>query len=175
MKALLFSMLTLASCGQEANAPQAPPAPPRTFKTHLFLRDAVIEGLKEDGADRAFVKQFIVDQSDLFVPKCLICEFVRSGCSDYARGAAETGKGMPKDIVDELQHAARLGRLNALERLVDRYVSRHQERLRMTAEERRILHERLEELKKEGMKMKEVGAPKFGDFCPSCNGAAKAR
>lgn len=172
MKLLLFSVLTLVSCEQQADAP---PPVPRTFKANEFLRQAVLEGLKEDGADRAFVKETLVDKSDLFVPKCQICTAVRAGFFDYTRREGTEGNGMPKDIVDELKHAARPARLNALERLVDRYVSRHQERLKMTAEERRVLHETLEEWKKDGMKMKEYGAPKFGDFCPSCNGAAKAR
>ena len=174
MRLLTLAALALAACGQGSEATQTKP---RTFEAGEFLRKAVVEGLKEDGADRAFVKECIADKGELFVPKCRICDAVRKGFDEY--GAAQDkpgpGEGIPKDIVDELKHAARLARLNALERLVDRYVSRHYERLKMTPEERRALQATLEVWKKNGMKMKELGAPNFGDFCPSCNGAAKQR
>ena len=154
-----------------------PQSKPRTIEPAEFLRKAVVEGLQEDGADRAFVKGCIVEKGELFVPKCRICESVRQGFADYAAAPdnAGPGKGIPKDIADELKHAARVARLNALERLVDRYVTRNYERLKMSAEERAKLQETLEAWKKNGMKMKELGSPNFGDFCPSCNAAARQR
>jgi len=177
MRVFLLSVFALAACGQGSEAVQEKP---RTFKADDFLRQAMAEGLKEDGADREFVREFIAGKLDLFVLKCQICDAVRRGCSDYARSQAAVppapkDTGIPKDIVDELRQGARLARLHALERLVDRYVSRRQDRLKMTAEERRTLHATLEEWKKDGMRMKELGSPNFGDFCPSCNGAAKAK
>lgn len=189
MRISLVAAFALAACGQGSDAAQpalseAPQgrvegAKPRPFEPADFLRKAVVEGLKEDGADRTFVKECIAQKGDLFVLKCRICDAVRGGFSEYGRGetpvAPAEGKGIPKDIVDELRNAARPAKLNALERLVDRYVSRHYERLKMTAEERRTLQATLEELKKEGMRMKELGSPNFGDFCPSCNSAAKQR
>ena len=72
-----------------------------------FLRKAVVEGLKEDGADPAFVKASIADKRELFVLKCPICEPVRQGFAEYGAGkAAEParGKGIPKDIVDDLKN-----------------------------------------------------------------------
>jgi len=60
--------------------------------------------------------------------------------------------------------------------LIDRYVSSHYQRLKLNEEERKTLQVKLEIGKKEGMRMKELGPQKdFGDFCPSCNGAAKAK
>ena len=142
-----------------------------------FLRKAVVEGLKEDGADGAFVKTSIADKPELFVLKCRICDSVRKGFAEYGSApAAAKGKGLPKDIVDDLKSPTRLTQLKALERLVDRYVSSHYERLKMSAEARRTMNAKLEEWKKEGMEMKDRGPQKdFGDFCPSCNGAAKAK
>jgi len=144
-----------------------------------FLRKAVVEGLKEDGADPAFVKASIADKRELFVLKCPICEPVRQGFAEYGAGkAAEParGKGIPKDIVDDLKNPPRLTQLQALERLIDRYVSSHYQRLKLNEEERKTLQVKLEIGKKEGMRMKELGPQKdFGDFCPSCNGAAKAK
>lgn len=149
----------------------------RSIEPQDFLRKAIAEGLKEDGADRAFVKEFIADKHDLFVPKCRICDSVRAAFAEYGTSVDKPapGKGIPKDVVDELKNAARVAKLNALERLVDGYVSRHYERLKLNAEERAKLQAKLEDLKKEGMKMKELGSPNFGDFCPSCNAAAKQR
>lgn len=185
MRISMVAALALGACGQGTDAAQpvqseAPQvrieaAKPRAIDPEEFLSKAVTEGLTEDGADRTFVGEFIAGKGDLFVPKCRICYAVRKGFDQYAKGAPAEGKGIPKDISDELKHGARLARLNALERLVDRYVARHYDRLKVTAEERIPLQASLEEWKKEGMKMKEWGAPKFGDFCPSCNGAAKAR
>jgi hypothetical protein len=186
MRTLMLASLALAACepGSDpvALAPQVQvePKKPRSFDPWGFLRKAVVEGLTEDGVDRVFVKESIAGRRDLFVEKCLICESVRTGFQDYASTApAEkpaSGPGIPKDIVDELRFAARVARLNALERLVDRYVSRHYDRLQMTAEERRLMQTALEDGRKEGMILKELGPNKgFGDFCPSCNGAAKAK
>jgi len=142
-----------------------------------FLRKAVVEGLKEDGADPAFIKERIADRRELFVMKCPICEPVRLGFADYAamKKAVEPGKGMPKDIVDDLKSPTRVTQLKALERLVDQYVSRHYERLKMTEQQRKDLQAKLEEMKKEGMRMVELGGQKGFDFCPSCNGASKAK
>ena len=141
------------------------------------------EGLKEDRPDRDFIKECFAPKRNLFVLKCQICDQIQQGLAEYASPRAEEkpaapaeGKGIPKDIVDDLKSPARATQIKAVERLVDRYVSRHYERLGMSAEERRSMHTALEDWKKEGMKMKELGPQKdFGDFCPSCNGAAKAK
>jgi hypothetical protein len=144
-----------------------------------FLRKAVVEGLKEDGADPAFINTFLVEKRELFVLKCPICENVRKAFAEYAAGKPVErvkGKGLPKDIVDDLKNPTRLVQLKAVERLVDRYVSSHYERLKMSPEDRENMQARLESWKKEGMKMKELGPQKdFGDFCPSCNGATKSK
>lgn len=188
MRFLMLAGLALAACDPgsdpvpiEARQVPVEVAKPRLFDSWTFLRGAVVEGLKEDGADRAFVRESIVGKSELFVLKCPICEPVRKGFTEYGSAEPgekpEAGKGIPKDIADELRYAARVARLNALERLVDRYVSRHYDRLQMSAEERRRMQTTLEEARKEGMRMKELGptSKTFGDFCPSCNGAAKAK
>jgi hypothetical protein len=144
-----------------------------------FLTRAVVEGLKEDGADRAFVKECIAEKRDLFVLKCPVCEPVRRGFIEHARPGqnpvAAAGKGIPKDIVDDFKNPDRLVQLKAVERLVERYVARHYERLKMSADDRKKMQAEMEARKKEGMKMKELGSPNFGDFCPSCNAAAKSK
>ena len=153
-------------------------ANPRPMNPAEFLRKAVVEGLKEDGADPAFVKEGIADKGELFVLKCRICDSVRKGFTEYAyaKSPEAKGKGIPKDIADDLKSPTRVTQLKAIERLVDRYVSSHYARLKLTATERQTMNAALEDWKKEGMKMKELGPQKdFGDFCPSCNGAAKAK
>ena len=178
MPVLLLAFLALTACGQES---KPAPTQPRRIPIGEFVRQAVAEGLKEDAADRAWVKERFLDQDGLFVLKCPICEPTRRGFAEYgyaepklAPVAPAEGKGVPKDIVDDLKNPTRLIQLKALERLVDRYVSRHYERLNMSAKERQAMHAMLEDGKKEGMAMKEYQKG-FGDFCPSCNGAAKAK
>lgn len=167
MRTMILAGLALVACGQ---------AKARKIESGEFLRKAVTEGLKADGADRALVKACITDERNLFVRKCPICEPVRQGFAAYGNDPAPVqGKGFPKDIADDLKNPDRLVQLKAVERLVDRYVSRHYERLKMSAEERQAMQAALADGKKEGMKMKELGSPTFGDFCPSCNGAAKAK
>jgi hypothetical protein len=170
MRISLVAALTLAAPAWTAQVKPGPLDPAE------FLRKAVAEGLKEDGADRAFVKDCIADKRELFVLKCPICEPVRNGFVEHANAKEPvTGKGIPKDIVDDLKNPVRLAQLKAIERLVDRYVSRHYERLKMSADDRQKMQAEMDVRKKEGMKMKALGSPKFGDFCPSCNGAAKAK
>lgn len=173
---LLAGFAWLCACGKGTDAAQAKPL---QMDVDTFLGNAVREGLKEDGADRAFVREHIADKRDLFVLKCPICEPVRNGFLEYGRAdqpAPPAGKGLPKDIVDDLKKPARLAQLQAVERLVDRYVSRHYERLKMSADDRKRMQAKLELAKKAGMRMKELGPQAdFGDFCPSCNGAAKAK
>jgi len=142
-----------------------------------FLRKAVVEGLKEDGADRTFVKDSIAGKRELFVVKCPICEPIRSGFVEYgaAKGDPAKGKGIPKDIVDDLKNPSRLVQLKALERLVDRYVASHKDRLKLTDAQRQELQAKLEQGKKTGMEAVEAGRQKGFDFCPSCNGATKAK
>jgi hypothetical protein len=178
MHVLLLASLALAACGQES---KSPPAKPRRISIEEFVHQAVTEGLKEDAADRAWVKERIADQGGLFVLKCPICEPMRRGFAHYGSAdpkdtpvAPAPGKGVPKDIVEDLKNPTRLTQLKALERLVGRYVSRHYERLHLSAEERQALRAALEAGKKEGMAMKEYQKG-FGDFCPSCDGASKAK
>ena len=163
MSMILLAGVALLACGQ---------TDPKEF-----LQKAVLEGLKEDGADPAFIKDRISGRPELFVIKCPICEPVKQSFAKYASGPApdKAGKGLPKDIVDDLKNPTRTVQLKALERLVDQYVSRHYERLKMSDQQRKDLQAKLEVLKKEGMRMVDLGDQKGFDFCPSCNGAAKAK
>jgi len=163
-----MSIILLAGLALMASGPAIEPGE--------FLRKAVLEGLKEDGADPAFVKERIAGKHDLFVLKCPICEPVKSAFIQYgsAQKPAE-GKGIPKDIVDDLNSATRLVQLKALERLVDRYVASHKDRLKLTDAQRQELQAKLEDGKKTGLEMVELGRQKGFDFCPSCSGATKTK
>lgn len=171
MRTLMLAALALAACGEGSEA-QA-----RKIDPWEFLRKAVAEGLKADGADRALIKGCIADERNLFVHKCPICEPVRQAFAVYGNDPAPAqGRGFPKDIADDLKNATRLTQLKALERLVDRYVASHYERLKMSPADRQAMQAALAAGKKEGMRMKELSGQKdFGDFCPSCNGASKAK
>lgn len=174
MNKLILAALALAACGEGSDALQDKA---RKIDSWDFLRKAVAEGLKADGADRALIKGCIAEERNLFVHKCPICEPVRQSFSAYGNDPASVqGKGFPKDIADDLKNPTRLTQLKALERLIDRYVASHYERLKMSPADRQAMQAALAAGKKEGMRMKDLSGQKdFGDFCPSCNGASKAK
>lgn len=170
--ALLLAFLAIPACVQEKKGGVD------RAEMHRFLYFAVYEGLWEDGADAALIRSLRVKQDEHFVVKCYICNAVRHAFDAYAAapnalfGDMGKGTGLPKEIHDDLKDAKRETRLRGLERLVERYISRRYERLRMTEEEKAAMKARLEEERKFAMSVKENS---FGEFCPSCEGAVQRK
>src|SRR5690242_16481322 len=97
MHLLLLASLALTACGQESTPAQTKP---RRMSIGNFLRKAAAEGLNEDAADRAWVKERILGQ-----------DAIRNGFGQYGYAepkdaplAPAEGKGVPKDIVDDLKN-----------------------------------------------------------------------
>jgi hypothetical protein len=181
MKTTPLLLVVLAYAGFSCSRREPDPAPP--VRSHevsnefcsRFLFLAVFEGLWEDGADSRVIQALLKNPGDHFVAKCPICTPVSHAFLVYAKsedvlGYASRGNGWPKAIQDELISPDRAIRLKALEKLVDRYVARRLESVRMSDEDKKSLESRLIMSKKLGMTYKDKG---FGDFCPSCNGATK--
>jgi hypothetical protein len=140
-----------------------------------FLFFAVFEGLWEDGADPALIKGILGKRSEHFVENCPNCTPVAHAFSVYANSTdidnlPSRGTGLPKDLQDDLKSPNRPTRLKALEKLVDRYVSRRFEQSRMSDDETKKMRNRLQMGKKYAMGLLPES---FGDHCPSCSGATK--
>jgi hypothetical protein len=173
-----MKILMLAVIAAACVTPQA--APPKLDKgdMHRFLFFAVYEGLWEDGFETGSLSPVLKNVEEHFVTKCHICNAVRQAIRAYAFAPKDQlqneGKGTnpPKEVADGLKSEKREERLKAIQLLVDRYVARRFDRVKMTDDERRQMKSILDDERKRGMSAKGSG---FGDFCPSCDGATGAK
>lgn len=124
-----------------------------------LLRQAIYHGAKRDKLSKDFV-QALVNNNDLWVGKCRICDNVRSGLKNYAKEAKGEGLPAPYDgasLVDQKKF---------LKQMVDNYVGWYVGLLKMNSEESSASSSCLEAARKAGMN----GVSAY-DFCPSCDGA----
>src|SRR2546428_204151 len=144
MKTLMIALIGVLVAAPAA-VPQAElPKPIGMGDMHRFLFFAVFEGLWEDGANVALIKQVRLNPWDLFIGKCPICNAVGQGFDVYSAAPRPLGEhvegkgtGLPIEIASDLRSFQRDSRLRGLDHLVDRYVKRRFERIRMTDGERR--------------------------------------
>lgn len=142
-----------------------------------FLTPAVFDGLWEDGAQADVVKALASDNFKLFIAKCPVCMPVLHACRILAAAPPPPmydarGTGLPAEMVAQLKAVDLPTRKKGLEVLVKRYVDRRFERLKLSDAEKARLRFLIESGRKKGMSYANLPA---GDFCPSCEGAAKAK
>ena len=175
---LVLGCGVLVGCGEETSRPVF------SGDCSVFVNRAVLRGLQEDGADPRLILAFLARPSPHFIPKCPLCEPVKSALGEYTLHAddpkwAPTGSGFPKEIAEGLSSPERKLRLLALQELVDRYVTRAIERSGFSDRDRARLAKLLEQGKAEGMEIKNKHLAEayldFGPSCPSCSGAARPR
>ena len=160
-----LSLLLLAGCS-------AASAPTVTDEDRSrFLLMAVLDGLWADGPDPGLLKPLLDKPRDHFVPKCPICTPVAHAVRMYVESSdvpvyGARGNAFPRELADGLKSAERAKRVQALERLVARYVDRRF--ARMSPAERTEMKKYLDVGKQDGMALME---PEFGRACPSCSGA----
>ena len=152
-----------------------------------FLFFAVYEGLIEDGAPKASVKSILDKREEWFVGQCPLCDSVFSAFNAYFvytenhGWKAERRDGLPdwygsgwsQETVEELKRSELKRRHAAFQAIVEKYVARRFETVRMTAARRDRMHESLKIGMKEGLtRLKESGSEDlFPASCPSCEGA----
>lgn len=152
-----------------------------------FLFHGVFEGLVEDGAQAEVVDRILENKDAWFVPKCPICVSVHAAFRAYSSYARDNGwrsprkdglppffgDGFPKETVAALKSDDTKTRHAALEKLVEKYITRRFAQLKMTQEESDRMHEALKIGMKEGMDaMKRTKSEeRFPASCPSCEGA----
>ena len=199
----------LLSLFASAAEPQAAPDPDegrekpsvielRIGETRRFIFHSVLEGLYEDGVATEDVERILMRRENEeyfhFIYSCPVCmpsvwafdtyrlrpeyfHCVKSGDSTF-------GWGLEKKIRQDLHSDDVKRRLSAINTLIDRWIHRRMDRLRLTKEERADLSERLEDKRQQGMGMlktfraeSSVGyyAPAYAGHddweCAVCNGS----
>src|SRR5262245_33722504 len=171
MRRILATGLVLAAVGALLAAPPPPANAPNTPDAHAFVKQAILNGLAEDGVPPALVRE-LAERSD-FVSKCEICGGTETAFREYAKlnraPAAKEGKGLPEDLVKRLKSDKTEVRHPALRELVQRYIDWEYARLDLTADQKKAFQQRLEDVRKGAMGNLRDGQK----FCPSCDGACR--
>lgn len=165
--ALLPPLVLSAAAFTPAPAVQEPRIPTLPEETSRTLFFAVLEGLYEDGVDNYVVDAVTrVDLQngypELFVYACPICTPVydafleyRNRVPFYARKveADSFGEGLPQALRERLSAPDRDTRWKALNELVQGYIERRLDAMRLTEEERQSWSSQLADGRKQGMMM----------------------
>jgi hypothetical protein len=199
--ALALGPLLALGAGKQAPAPtQLAPAAvqaARTFDrqaTREFLFHAVLEGLYADGVGNDAVDSVL--ERDLsgeyplyFVWGCPICMPCYDACRVYrarpkltalkGEGELDTwGPGLSLDETAGITSAVPQARQAAIEELIERWVQRRMDLMRLDQVERAELRLQLEQGRKLGMSILQSGSAPGGVLrttCPFCEGACKPR
>jgi hypothetical protein len=171
MPRILGTGLVLAALGAVVATPVPAADSPKPPDANVFIHDAIINGLTEDGASLVIVAD--IAKRDDFVPKCGICEPTRSALKEYAKrdkaAAPKQGRGLSEELLKRLKSDDNSTRRLALRELVQRYIDREYARRELTAEQKTALQSELEMRRKAAM-----GGLRQGEkFCPSCDGACR--
>jgi len=158
-----------------------------TYSQAVFF--AVLEGLYRDGVSSEVVGLVLAGdpttrQSDHFVYACPLCTPAREAFRLYQRRPRFDGLKMPKDtlgagipaaVVEQLRSPEKQPRLDELQGLIETWVARRMDSLRLTADERREWEEAMEARRKEGMAMLErMSADPSWKNCAICDASTKA-
>jgi hypothetical protein len=155
---------------------------------------AVLEGLYTDGVTNEVVDRILaVDPTtgqprmeEHFVYACPLCHpafeafrlyRLRSPFSGLKAGGDTFGTGLDARVVSQLMSEKQADRLAAVQALIDTWVRRRIDSLRLTKEERADLSKRLEERRQEGMAQLKAGqSDRYAGWkgCAVCDGAAGA-
>lgn len=203
MKSLATALIVMSACvwshaappvepGSVAQDPVGATAAPvraRAFDMGHEIFYATLEGLYADGVDNATVDGLLAADGgewQHFVPGCPTCIYVLEAMRHYRarpdfvsfKGGGNTwGEGLSDAEKRALASKDLKVRLAALQELVDDWIERRMDLLRLDEKERRSWQNQLRERSKKGMEllhmMQESGQMKaWGDVsCPSCEGA----
>lgn len=188
----------LAALLLTADTPRTPPPPPwQDDPVCRMVFHAVLEGLYEDGVPDAVVDAVVPRDpkpgADLvkrsFVAQCPLCHPVYEAFAVYQKRPAFAGstratfgKGLTADEVKALTADDSRTRLQALAPLVQRWVGRRLEAMRLTAEEKADWTAKLKDRSGQGraiLSRVQVTDPAYKDWslywgCAACNGVTKA-
>ena len=174
MLRLLATGLVLLAAGSVLGVPPVPtgaPDAPKTPDADTFIRQAITDGLIEDGAPLTLVSD--IAKRDDFLGKCRLCNPSRIALEEYGKRkvqpVAKEGKGLPEELVKRLKSDKAEVRQPALRDLVSRYVDRAFASSDLAREEKTALQATLDQIRKDGVS----SLPGNQKFCPSCDGACR--
>jgi uncharacterized C2H2 Zn-finger protein len=183
----LAAIAILAGLGAAAFGLQERERPVTNEERTRFLFHAIYEGLIEDGAQLASVKAILDKRNEWFIARCPVCDSVFAAFQAYfmysenhgwktdrADGLPDWfGRGWSKETVADLKHPEVKRRHAALKGIVEKYVARRFETVKMTDARRDRMQESLKIGMKEGLGfLKDSGGEDlFPSSCPSCEGA----
>lgn len=184
-----IAVLVLGAC-MALPALQDPARPLQRVDFGQEIFHAVLEGLYEDGVSNPTVDLVLTEDADggftHFVRGCPICIYVVEAMRHYRarpdfvsfKGKGNTwGEGLPAATRARLRSEDLGTRLEVLHGLVQRWMDRRMDRLRLDATERTRWSDHMEERSKKGMAMLalERQAGRMAEWgnsrCPSCEGA----
>ena len=206
MKSPTFPLAILLSmfCASFAAVPLRATEPVRENQideTSRFIFYSVLEGLYEDGLSKEDVAQILMKREKEtyfhFIYACPVCGATIWALQAYQgrpedfyglkRPGSTFGQGLPPELREQLYSKDATKRLTAINSLVKSWMERRMTTLRLSAEERKALVERLEQKRQEGMKVLESfrkkqhgenfgveqAAPAYLDLteCAVCNAA----
>jgi hypothetical protein len=178
--------------GEGAFDPASPADPDGFDACHRLIFHAVLEGLYEDGVSTELADIMLeVDPktrlSMHLVDTCPICDPTRDAIDVYrhrtswhykGRRNDTFGKGLPDDLVTGLRSRDPKRVFETMQKLLDRWISRRLDLMRLTPEERAAWTAAMEDRRKKGMEMmkslQRSGAYPDQTECPVCNGATDA-
>ncbi len=195
---LVFSLIPLAAQEGAPARAQSDPGGHDEFYRLVFF--AVLEGLYEDGVSTEEVNFMLFNPAPdkqgyhYFVYACPICmptvqalEVYRLRPAFYGdkRRRDTLGSGLSAEIKDKLKNGGTGVRLGVIGQLVEKWVKRKLDAMRLTEDEKKKWSDGLEERKKQGAqlvdKFGKEGSIKFfaplmqeSKGCAACSGAARA-
>jgi hypothetical protein len=189
MLVVLISSLTAGSIvyGAEPGPRRATVWTEDAYSQAVFF--AVLEGLYRDGVSSEVVSLALAGdpatgQSDHFVYACPLCTPAREAFRLYQRRPrfeslkmpkSTFGPGLPAAVVERLQSPEKQQRLDALQGLIETWVARRLDSLRLTAAERSEWQEAMEARRKEGMEMlASMNAGASWKNCAICDASTRA-
>jgi hypothetical protein len=192
MRALLAALISNLIAASMAHGAEPRQRPATVWNDDAYSQAvffAVLEGLYRDGVssevvDLALAGDAATGQSDHFVHACPLCTLAREAFRLYRRRPYfeslkmpknTFGPGIPAHVVERLRSPEKQQRLDALQGLIETWVARRIDSLRLTAEERREWEAAMEARRKEGMEiLAMLNAGTSWKNCAVCDASTRA-
>ena len=161
--ALLFSLITPINAQESSDQDTE-------VSMENFLQQATLSGLSTNALSKELI-QNLLNEQELWVGKCPICDEVRRGFHRYLNEEdKEAVEKLDNSILNDLESDIPANRKAALKLLIDQYIQQYFVKLEMPEDKRKAMEKELLEARKIGMDRANASSKK-GFYCASCDGA----